>query len=107
MNFNLLLSTYGALISVLRLVAMHKLLVAEEGLLGAVLLPAVTLVPLDAAVGVLVLLPVLGVEESLVAEAARVVFGLLSLGVRLGRHILAAAALPVVVAAKVNVEILA
>ena len=86
---------------------MHKLLVAEEGLLGAVLLPAVALVALDAAVGVLVLLPVLGVEEGLVAEAARVVFGPLSLGVRLGRRILAAAALPVVVAAEVNVEILA
>ena len=106
-NFNLFLATYGAFKSVLRLAAVHELLVAEKGLLGAVLLPTVTLVPLDAAVCVLVLLPVLGVEESLVAEAARVVFGLLSLGVLLGSHILAAAALPVVVAAKVNVEILA
>ena len=40
-------------------------------------------------------------------EAARVVLGSLSLGVCLGRRILAASALPVVVSAQVNVEILA
>lgn len=80
---------------------------AEESLLGAVLLPAVALVPLDAAVSVLVLVPILGVEENLLTEAARVVLGPLSLGVCLGRHILAVSALPVVVPAQVNVEILA
>ena len=80
---------------------------AEESLLGAVLLPAVALVPLDAAMRVLVLVSILGVEENLVTEAARVVLGSLSLGVCLGRRILAASALPVVVSAQVNVEILA
>ena len=86
---------------------MHKLLVAEEGLLRAVLLPAVALVPLNAAMSVLVLVSVLGIEECLVAEATRVVIGPLSLGVCLGRGAFAASALPVVVAAEVNVEILA
>ena len=86
---------------------MNELLVAEESLLGAVLFPAVALVPLDAAMRVLVLVSILGVEENLVTEAAGVVLASLSLGVCLGRRILAVSALPVVVSAQVNVEILA
>ena len=99
--------TYGALVSVFRSAAVHELLMAEEGLLGAVLLAAVALVPLDAAMGVLVLISILGVEENLVTEAARVLLGSLSLGVSLGRHVLPVSALPVMVSPQVDVEVLA
>ena len=81
---------------------------AEESLLGAVLLAAVALVPLDAAMGVLVLISILGVEENLVTEAARVLLGSLPLGgVCIGRHVLAVSALPVMVSPQVDVEVLA
>ena len=99
--------TYGALVSVFRSAAVHELLMAKEGLPGAVLLAAVALVPLDAAMGVLVLISILGVEENLVTEAARVLLGSLSLGVSLGRHVLAVSALPVMVSPQVDVEVLA
>ena len=85
---------------------MHELLVAEEGLLRAVLFPAVTLVALDPTVCVLVLVSVLGVEENLLAEAARVTVRPLFLAVRLGRYFLAAAALIIMISTQVNVEIL-
>lgn len=79
---------------------------AEESLLRAVLLPAVTLVALDATMRVLVFVSVLGVEEGLLAEAARVTIGSLFLAIRLGRHLLAAAALIIMISTQVNVEIL-
>ena len=99
--------TYGALVSVFRSAAVHELLMAKEGLPGAVLLAAVALVPLDAAMGVLVLISILGVEENLVTEAARVLLGSLSLGVSLGRHVLPVSDLTVVVSPQVDVEVLA
>ena len=93
--------------SVFGFAAVHELLMAEEGLLGAVLLAAVALVPLDAAMGVLVLISILGVEKNLVTEAARVLLGSLSLGVSLGRHVLPVSDLTVVVSPQVDVEVLA